>query len=159
MDEILKELLLLYLRISFARVNDSALTEAHRAKLISGHRCVAFWLLVVGGLLMLPFLVLYVAAPLGWYRGQELVLGDTPERQLALATFGLFFVQFLLVAFIYVLCLVGKRYKGLGIVLVLADLLHLSPRVLQYLWRVLAALPLLTLFGAFCYAIYRDFIL
>ncbi len=159
MDEILKELILLYCRISFARVNDGALTAERRAGLIARHRGMAFWLLLVGGLLMLPFLVLYGSAAVALGMGQEFVLGDTAERQLALAMFGLFLVQFLLVATIYVICLVRDGCKGLGIVLALADLLHLSPRCLQNIWRVLAGLPFIALFGMLCYALIRDFIL
>ncbi len=159
MEEILKELVLLYCRISFARVNDSALTAERRAELIKRHRGMAFWLLLPGTLFMLPFLVLYVAAVVALGMEWESIWGDTTERQLALAMFGLFFVQFLLVGAAYVLCLVRKDCKGLGLVLALADLLHFSPRCLQNIWRVLAALPFLALFGMLCYVLIRDFIL
>ncbi len=143
MDDIIWALLCGYYNACFSRFTAEHLKAAERRQLILHHRALAGWLSVGALLLVLPTLLLVLASLAAWVLGVPTLAGFAVVEVLTLFTLVLFFLQVLALIISFALCVSHEHWEGVGIVVAMAERWHTTPLVLQTLWRLWAAIPLL----------------
>ncbi len=149
MDDLIWVIVCLYYEACFSRLDAGVPERAERELLIVYNRGLTRGLLVLGGILFMPFILLLLAAMICQVAGLTLPWGVEPSGCYMLAFVGMLLAQILLVAVLAVLCTLRLEWEPRGVALALSEMLHISLRGLQNIWRVLACLAWLALLLAF----------